>query len=216
MNFPIPYQVLWDLGRLCNYDCHYCWPGVHNRTSEHKDIKFLIESSDKIIDLWAKKQTIRWNFGGGEPTLHPNFIEFMQHLKRRNQWTLVTSNGTRDHRYWQKLIPHLNAVLLSAHFDGLKSTKEEDRFVKNIEVICEHFNQHDDDHWLEVKIMTPPGYVQRSVNLKEKIHKLNIVNNIGANKRINGVISLVPIRSINDSSNLVEYTDSELELMKQQ
>ena len=34
MNFPIPYQVLWDLGRRCNYNCDYCWPAVHSNTEK--------------------------------------------------------------------------------------------------------------------------------------------------------------------------------------
>ena len=209
---PVPYQVLWDLSRKCNYDCHYCWPAVHNKVDPHKDYDFMIKTFNNIIDNWAQGETIRWNFGGGEPTLHPDFIDLMKHLKKRNQWTLVTSNGTRDYKYWRELIKHLNTVLMSAHFDGLHSEKEEDRFVRNIQVICEHFNEHDDDHWLEVKLMTPPKYIERSLNLRQKILDLNLIQNVGANDRVNGVISIVPIRK--DSGSLVEYTDEQLEIMQ--
>jgi MoaA/NifB/PqqE/SkfB family radical SAM enzyme len=213
-HFPVPYQVLWDLGRKCNYDCHYCWPAVHNKVDPHKDYDLLIRTFDHIIDNWAGGESIRWNFGGGEPTLHPRFIDLMKHLKSRNQWTLVTSNGTRDYKYWGELIQNLNTVLMSAHFDGLISEKEEDRFVRNIQTICEHFNNHDDDHWIEVKLMTPPKYIERSLNLKKKILDLNLIQNVGANGRINGVISMVPIRK--DSSSLVEYTDEQIQLMQTQ
>jgi len=213
-HFPVPYQVLWDLSRKCNYDCSYCWPAVHNKVDPHKDYDLMIKTFDNIIDNWAEGESIRWNFGGGEPTLHPEFINLMKHLKKRKQWTLVTSNGTRDYKYWKELIPNLNTVLMSAHFDGLISEKEEDRFVRNIQVICEHFNEHDDDHWIEIKLMTPPQYVERSLSLRKKILDLNLVQNVGANGRINGVISMVPIRK--DSSSLVDYTEEQIKLMQNQ
>jgi hypothetical protein len=132
MNFPIPYQVLWDLGRRCNYDCSYCWTSVHNRTDDHKDYDLLVSTADNLIDNWSNKESIRWNFGGGEPTLHPKFLEFLKHLKSRDQWIMLTSNGTRDHKYWAEAVQYLNSINLSAHFDGLLDEKDEDRFIKNV------------------------------------------------------------------------------------
>ena len=35
LNFPVPFQILWDLGRRCNYNCNYCWPDVHSTTASH-------------------------------------------------------------------------------------------------------------------------------------------------------------------------------------
>jgi organic radical activating enzyme len=216
MNFPIPYQILWDLGRLCNYDCSYCWPNVHNRHEKHKDYNDIVNVCDNIINNWSKGDTIRWNFGGGEPTLHPNFLDLLKFLKSKNQWIMVTSNGTRDYKYWSQAVKYLNSINLSAHFEGLKDEKDEDRFIKNIQVICDHFASHDDDHWLEIKIMTTPEFINRALALKEKIKKLEILHKKGANNRINGVVSLVPIRKIGNSGQLVEYTEEQLEILRNQ
>ena len=216
MNFPIPKQILWDLGRKCNYDCSYCWTSVHNRTDDHKDFDLLVSTSNKLIDEWAQHESIRWNFGGGEPTLHPRFLDFLKHLKSRNQWTMVTSNGTRDHKYWAELAQHINSINLSAHFDGLQDEHDEDRFVRNVEVICKHFDEHNDDHWLEIKLMAPPQYIDRALRLKNKIESLGTLNVLGANNRIKGVLSLVPIRSLGDSGTLVEYPEEQLEIFKNQ
>jgi len=216
MNFQIPYQILWDLGRRCNYDCSYCWSYVHNRTDPHKDYHVLIQTVDKIINEWSKGETIRWNFGGGEPTLHPQFLDLLKHLKTKNQWTMVTSNGTRDHRYWAEAVKNLNSINLSAHFDGLRDGDDEDRFVKNINVICQHFDEHDDDHWLEIKLMSPPQYFDRALGLKKKILDLGTMDKFGANNRIKGVVSMVPIRSLGDSGQLVEYTNKQLEIFSNQ
>jgi len=216
MNFPIPYQILWDLGRRCNYDCSYCWTSVHNRTDDHKDYDLLISTADDLIYNWAKGQSIRWNFGGGEPTLHPRFLDFLKYLKSHNQWTMVTSNGTRDHKYWAEAVKYINSINLSAHFDGLLDEKDEDRFVKNIESICKHFDEHNDDHWLEIKLMAPPQYIDRALRLRDKIKSLGTLDKLGANNRIKGMISLVPIRGLGDSGILVEYTEEQLEIFRKQ
>lgn len=216
MNFPIPYQVLWDIGRRCNYDCSYCWRGVHNRDGDHLKFGTMIDTTNRIISEWSNGEQIRWNFGGGEPTLHPRFLDLLQHLKSKNQWVMVTTNGTRDHKYWSKAIEYINSVNLSAHFDGLLGDKEESKFIKNIEVICDHFSKHNDDHWLEIKIMAPPQYIDRALNLRDKIKALGVMDKHGANNRINGSLSLVPIRSLGDSGTLVEYTNEQLDIFKHQ
>jgi organic radical activating enzyme len=216
MNFSIPYQILWDLGRRCNYDCSYCWTSVHNRTDDHKDFNLLVSTANNIIDRWSNGHSIRWNFGGGEPTLHPKFLDFIKHLKTKDQWIMITTNGTRDYKYWEETAKYVNSINLSAHFDGLKDEKDEDRFVRNVEVICQHFDEHNDDHWLEIKLMAPPQYIDRALKLRDKITALGTLDKPGANNRIKGVLSLVPIRSIGDSSALVQYTDEQLELFKNQ
>lgn len=212
LNYPSPYQVLWDIGRFCNYDCSYCWSSIHNRTSPHKDYEMLKRVSYDLIDRWAKGQQIRWNFGGGEPTLHPHFSDWMLELKSRGQWTLVTTNGSRDHKYWKDLIPFVNSVNLSAHFSSI----DEDRFVRNIEVICDYFDNHSGDHWLEVKLMATPEYFDRALSLRDKIRSLNRISRIGANGRINGALSMVPIRSLGDSGKVVEYTSEQLSVLSHQ
>ena len=216
MNFPIPYQILWDIGRRCNYDCSYCWPGIHNRTEQHKDFDLLVHTADKMIDTWAKGQPIRWSFGGGEPTLHPKFLDFLIHLKSKNQWTMVSSNGTRDHKYWKVAAEHLNTINLSAHFDGLRDEKDEDRFVRNVETICKHFDEHNDDHWIEVKLMAPPNHFDRALKLRDKIRSLGTIDKPGANGRIKGALSLVPIRHMVQSDTVVVYSKEQMELLKNQ
>lgn len=216
MNFPIPYQILWDLGRLCNYDCSYCWTSVHNRTDDHKDYDLLINTANNLINNWSNKESIRWNFGGGEPTLHPRFLDLLKFLKSKNQWTMVTSNGTRDHKYWSLAAENINSINLSAHFDGLLNEKDEDRFVRNVESICKHFDEHDDDHWLEVKLMAPPQHLNRALKMREKIKSLGTLDKPGANNRIKGALSLVPIRGIESSGELITYTTEQLSMFKNQ
>ena len=210
MNFPIPYQVLWDVSRRCNYDCSYCWPSVHNNTDEHFDKEVAFETSDKIIE-WANGNEVRFNFGGGEPTLVPYFIEWMEYLKERKQWTMVTTNGSMSNSFWKECVKHLNSINMSAHFDSMASfPNRKERFLRNLEIIMDYHDKVDDDHWLEIKLMTPPKKLDKALNFKKQIEDLDRLHKPGANGRMKGVCSLVPIRSIEDSSELVEYKPEEL------
>ncbi len=210
-NFPISYQILWDLGRRCNYDCSYCWPSAHNRDAEHKPLKVMIDTADKLISSWSFGSQIRWNFGGGEPTLNPDFLEFVKYLHSRNQWVLVTTNGSRPRSYWKEAIKYINSVNLSVHFEFSK----DQRILENIEEICDYFDKHNADHWLEIKLMSPPQFVQNALALKEKIKELTKLKDFGANGRIKGVVSIVPIRS-SDGSTLIEYTEEDMKLIQNQ
>ena len=217
MNFNIPYQILWDISRRCNYDCDYCWPAVHSKTEEFPSIDTVKQTIDMITNHWAQGKQIRWNFGGGEPTMHKDFIEIVKYLKSKGQWVLVTTNGSRSPKFWKEAARYINSINMSAHFASMDLYKgNEDRFVENVRTILEHHDAVDDDHWLEIKLMTPPGFLERAEKLKQRILSLDLLYKKGANNRPKGTLSLVPIRSVNDAETLVEYSHNELEFFKKQ
>jgi len=217
MNFEIPYQVLWDISRRCNYDCAYCWPSVHNNKEEFPSYEVIIRTIDMTIDQWSKGASIRWNFGGGEPTMHPRFVDILRHLKSRNQWVLITTNGSRSTKFWTEAVQYVNSINMSAHFASMDLYKgNEDRFIENCKIMMQHQDRVDGDHWLEIKLMTPPGYLDRAQQLRDKILALDLLHKPGANNRMKGMLSLVPIRDIKDSSSLVKYSDNEIEFFRNQ
>ena len=217
MNFPIDYQVLWDLGRMCNYNCTYCWPSIHSNTEKFASYETIIKAIDMIINNWSEGKEIRWNFGGGEPTMHPQFIDILKYLKSKNQWVLVTTNGSRSTTFWKEAVKYINSINMSAHFASMDLyPKNGQRFVDVCQIIMEHHDKVDDDFWLEVKLMTPPGFLDRANKTKDAILALDMLDNPGANGRPKGSLSLVPIRSLEDSSNLVKYSDNEIEFFKDQ
>ena len=192
-NYPMPFQILWDLTRRCNYDCSYCWPYVHNKTDKFIPTDEAIDACEQFIFEWASGAQINFNFGGGEPTLHPGFIEIIKYLKENGQWILVTSNGSRSPNFWKEAIKYINNVNLSAHFESI----DKERFLENLEVVAKG------DHWIEVKLMAPPGRVVEALEFKDKI-------------KVKCVCSLVPIRDLENSWEMVNYTDEELSLLQNQ
>jgi hypothetical protein len=217
MNFPIPFQILWDLGRRCNYNCSYCWPAVHSNTERFPPYEQIITAIDMLINNWSYGKQIRWNFGGGEPTMHPQFLDIVKYLKKRGQWILVTTNGSRSTKFWKEAAQYVNSINMSAHFASMDLYKgNEDRFLENCKIIMQHHDAVNDDFWLEIKLMTPPGFLDRAQALRDRILALPEWHTPGANNRQKGSLSLVPIRDINDASSLVEYSENEIEFFRHQ
>ncbi len=206
MNFPIPYQVLWDLTRRCNYDCSYCWPYVHNKTERFLPIELILTTCERLIYEWADNSEIRFNFGGGEPTMHPGFLDVIKYLKENGQWVLVTTNGSRHSAFWKEAVKYINSINMSAHFEFVNKS----RFLENLEVMMDYHDLVTDDHWIEVKLMCPPGKVKEAIEFKKVIEDLDRLHKDGANKRVKGACSLVPIRQIENSGKLTKYSEEEM------
>jgi hypothetical protein len=212
MDFPIDYQILWDISRRCNFSCSYCWPSVHNNTDPHHDWEVIQATLYKAINEWAYNNPIRWNFGGGEPTLHPKFLDILKILKDNKQWTMVTTNGSLKSAFWHKAKKLLNSVNFSCHFEKV----DEEQFINNVKIVLDWHDECNDDLWCEIKLMAPPGVVKRALAMKDIINSLETFNRPGLNGRKKGAISIVPIRGLTDSNALVDYTEEELEILRTQ
>lgn len=212
MDFPIDYQILWDISRRCNFSCSYCWPSVHNNTDPHHDWKVIQSTLHKAINEWANGAPIRWNFGGGEPTLHPKFLDILQILKDNTQWTMVTTNGSLKSAFWHKAKKLLNSVNFSCHFESVN----EQQFIDNVKIVLDWHDECNDDLWCEIKLMAPPGVVNRALAMKDVINSLDTFNRPGLNGRKKGAISIVPIRGLTNSNDVVDYTQEELGILRKQ
>ena len=113
------FQVSWDLGRRCNYDCTYCPTTRHDNFSPHatleqlkSNVDFLFEYMDTYMQYRDFKEA-SISFTGGEPTVNPNFIPFIEYLKEeynkryRDRWHTgfsLTSNGAMAPKIAQAII----------------------------------------------------------------------------------------------------------------
>jgi len=89
-----PLSINLDLTTACNFNCPHC-------------VDSKIINAGKILKLEEVKQTIDTLkshglmsvilIGGGEPTLHRDFEEIVQHLKNRNMQVGIVTNGSRLH-----------------------------------------------------------------------------------------------------------------------
>jgi radical SAM protein with 4Fe4S-binding SPASM domain len=74
----------------CNYSCHFCF---NRNLSLTNDVE--VHEFEKIISI-SKALGIEYvDMLGGEPTLHPNFLQLVEIIHSYGLKTTVSSNGTR-------------------------------------------------------------------------------------------------------------------------
>lgn len=115
-----PRQVSIALTNICDLHCVYCYAPKH-KASLHID----------SVLRWLKELDAEgcWGvgFGGGEPTLHPDFVDICKRAAAETQ--LAVTFTTHAHRLTPQLVELLKG---SIHFvrisvDGIDSTYEEQR-----------------------------------------------------------------------------------------
>lgn len=134
------FQVVWDLGRRCTYACSYCGPHHSNKTSPLIDIEKLKNTLDGLVEyaMLLNKYRIEEkitsiSFTGGEPTIHPDFFPFIEHLKEKYPLlrTHVTTNGCYNDKKCKKIINNMDSAAISYHPEA--SVKEKELVLDNIQ-----------------------------------------------------------------------------------
>ncbi len=117
---PAPRQVSVALLNLCDLHCNYCYAPKHKAAlSPARLLPWLIEL-DKAGCLGV-------GFGGGEPTLHPQFAEICQQATDRTQMAITFT--THGHRLSPELLDRLQGAVhfVRVSVDGVGSTYEAQR-----------------------------------------------------------------------------------------
>ncbi|WP_085688196.1 MULTISPECIES: radical SAM protein [unclassified Pseudomonas] len=115
-----PRQVSVALTNLCDLHCAYCYAPKH-KASLHIDQVFgWLKELDSEGGLGV-------GFGGGEPTLHPDFVEICKRVAGETQ--LAVTFTTHGHRLTSKLVERLKGSIHFARIsvDGVGRTYEDQR-----------------------------------------------------------------------------------------
>ena len=136
-------KIEWNLGKRCNYDCSYCPASIHDNSSIHTDIKILKTTVDKLMTLG---KPIRLSFTGGEPCVHPNFLELVKYCKHVGvKWISVTTNGTLPYEFYSAL--EADQIVFSIHLEydwkRVFNTVESVVNLSNKKVIAQIMAHHD-------------------------------------------------------------------------
>lgn len=109
MNFEI------SICRFCNFSCKHCghFSKYHNGTYKPND--FI-----RWIDLIAKKFPKFFNYliiSGGEPTLHPDVVNFVSEIRRHWSPLMLWSNGwwLNDYENYETLLSQIDKLHISIH-----------------------------------------------------------------------------------------------------
>lgn len=134
------FQVTWDLGRRCNYDCSYCPTHRHDNFSPHASLQELKNSADFVfeyIDIYMEYRDYKFasiGFTGGEPTVNPHFIKFVKYFrelyntKYANRYSCsfaLTSNGAFSKKMADAVMDNFNHITISYHAEADDTLKKQ-------------------------------------------------------------------------------------------
>jgi MoaA/NifB/PqqE/SkfB family radical SAM enzyme len=134
------FQVTWDLGRRCNYDCSYCPVHRHDNFSKHAtldDLKNNVDFLFEYIDVYMEHRQTKIasvGFTGGEPTVNPNFIPFAKYLREQynekyeDKWEAdfaLTSNGAFSEKMGQAVMENFGHATISYHSETDQKLKQQ-------------------------------------------------------------------------------------------
>lgn len=115
-------NINWVITPRCNFTCSYC--NVYDNAASYPSLDQLTDAAGKIARL--NRPDVKFVLTGGEPTLHPGYIEFVEHVLREipNVTSLRTeTNLSRTPRFYRDLMDRLGRfagrlhVHASIHFE---------------------------------------------------------------------------------------------------
>ncbi len=134
----------------CNVMCRICRPNwSHLIEKEYKSIKLNLVTEEETnwgfsntnfdhIDFSSAK---RIYFGGGEPTIMPEFYNFLRkciETKNTNFELLIGTNGMKFSQTLLDLLDHFDNVCLAFSYDGYKEVNDYIRWLTDFDVMVEN------------------------------------------------------------------------------
>lgn len=134
-----PRQVSIALTNICNLRCKHCYAPKSNSFLD----KHLVKTWMKELDLAG---SFGIGFGGGEPTLHPDFNEICHYGK--NETSLAITFTTHGHTLRESLIKNIedNVNFTRVSMDGVGETYKSirghsfDSFLKKLSLLTGRIN----------------------------------------------------------------------------
>ncbi|WP_294349872.1 radical SAM protein [uncultured Clostridium sp.] len=117
-----PRAISFRLTHKCNLHCKMCGQWGENGNFKDKDKSFVNAFLDfsmlkKIVDDAAKFRPGMFYIWGGEPLLHPNYIDLIRYIKEKKIFCTTTTNGTLLKKY-AKEICDIGTEFIRVSIDG--------------------------------------------------------------------------------------------------
>ncbi|MFQ5711216.1 MAG: radical SAM protein [Candidatus Geothermarchaeales archaeon] len=86
-----PFQIVWNITKACNLRCIHCYENAGLRDAD----ELSREEVHRGIDVLADAGCSILAFSGGEPTIHPHILEFVEHASKRGMYVAMATNAIR-------------------------------------------------------------------------------------------------------------------------
>jgi len=117
----------------CNYNCEYCYNDFP-RTNIKLDLNKLYFFIKNILIDIHKKDYIWLELIGGEPTLHPDLLDFCQKISKLNNiYMTIYTNFSKDIDFYKTLLSIDSRISLILSWHSLnKNFKDKFDLIPNI------------------------------------------------------------------------------------
>ena len=106
-----------QVGNICNYKCYYCSPELNSGTDDWPDLDLMKKNLTHLLNYYKEhtnKNKFDFYFIGGEPTHWKQLPDLIMYLKENfNCMINMTSNGSKNLKYWSSIAPYFDRVTLS-------------------------------------------------------------------------------------------------------
>ena len=115
--------IVWNMTRTCNLNCVHCY-------SQSKNLQYnnelTLEEGKAFIDDISSFGSPVMLFSGGEPLMHPNFLDLCFYAKSKGMRAVISTNGTLITKELAKELKKVGLSYVGISLDGLESVH--DRF----------------------------------------------------------------------------------------
>jgi len=127
VTYPLPIPgIEWELTTRCNYDCNYCLQrtsaGRQGRDSCNETIDTVLSLLKEKKDSWLVK------LSGGEPFLHPRFLEITRAVTRLSHRVATTTNFSASRQTLERFLEasgkRLAYLTASLHLEQVRDVQE--------------------------------------------------------------------------------------------
>ena len=141
------FNVSWILGRFCNYHCSYCWEHGRSDTKDHRSLE-VCKKTIRSIKKQARENgfnSFHFSLSGGEPTMHPHYLEIVQELSNDlgNWHTIHMTTNLSKPKSWlekyAKIVSKFHRASVTASFHAEESVKE--TFIEKI-ILLQKYDIH--------------------------------------------------------------------------
>lgn len=118
--------VVWNITRTCNLRCVHCYADSH---AEKYPGELTWEQCRAVIDDLADYKANALLLSGGEPLLHPQLPQILEHATQRGLKVTISTNGTRITPDYAALFKKLGVAYVGISLDGIGAVHDSFRGV---------------------------------------------------------------------------------------
>jgi len=158
----------WTLWTTCNYSCSYCPEVLHNGSKPWVPKNIVFSIVENIIGHYKKiGQKYCFQFTGGEPTLHPDFLEIIKHIKLLGGRVAIISNASRTVKWWSEAVKYLDNINITYHWE-FASKKH---FLELIPMLSKETR-------VNINVTMDPNYFDERQEIVNTLSNLSDIHNI--------------------------------------